>query len=189
MSRAPARSRRATAGAKLPAAVLPIARVAVDVSLAHLDRAFDYQVAASDSEAAQPGTRVRVRFAGRLLDGYVLERVATSDHEGRLGFLERVVSPEPVLTTEVAALARAVADRYAGSMADVLRLAIPPRHARTEASAEAVEIHDDTGDRPPDAEVAEPDGTSWQSYRSGAAFLTAVRTGRPARAVWQALPG
>ncbi len=189
MSRAPARSQRATAGAKLPAAVLPIARVAVDVSLAHLDRAFDYQVAASDSEAAQPGTRVRVRFAGRLLDGYVLERVATSDHEGRLGFLERVVSPEPVLTTEVAALARAVADRYAGSMADVLRLAIPPRHARTEASAEVVEIHDDTGDRPPDAEVAEPDGTSWQSYRSGAAFLTAVRNGRPARAVWQALPG
>ncbi|MET3806898.1 primosomal protein N' (replication factor Y) [Nakamurella sp. UYEF19] len=137
MTPAPARIRRATAGARTPAAVLPIARVAVDVSLAHLDRTFDYQVADTDSEAAQPGTRVRVRFAGRLLDGYVLERVAESDHDGKLGFLERVVSAERILAPEVAQLARAVADRYAGSMADVLRLAVPPRHARAESPAKA----------------------------------------------------
>ncbi|ANZ42168.1 hypothetical protein BBK82_45805 [Lentzea guizhouensis] len=36
------------------------------------------------------------------------------------------MSPEPVLAPEIAALARAVADRYAGGMIDVLRLAIPP---------------------------------------------------------------
>ena len=132
MSPAPARARRKTAGAPVAAAVLPIARVAVDVSLAHLDRTFDYLVADTQAQDAQPGTRVRVRFAGRLLDGYLLERVAQSDHDGRLGFLERVVSPEPVLTPQVARLARAVADRYAGSMADVLRLAVPPRHARVE---------------------------------------------------------
>src|ERR1700712_2186301 len=134
MTAAPTRTRRATAGAKVVATELPIARVAVDVSLAHLDRTFDYQVTEPDSAAAQPGTRVRVRFSGRLLDGYVLERVATSDHDGRLGFLERVVSAEPVLTPQVAQLARTVADRYAGSMADVRRLAVPPRHARVETA-------------------------------------------------------
>ena len=48
------------------------------------------------------------------------------------------MSPEPVLTAEVAALCRAVADRYAGVLADVLRLAVPPRHARVEAEAPAV---------------------------------------------------
>ena len=42
---------------------------------------------------------------------------------------------EPVLRPEVARLARAVADRYAGSLADVLRLAVPPRHARVESRA------------------------------------------------------
>ncbi len=44
------------------------------------------------------------------------------------------MSPEPVLTPEIAGLARAVADRYGGTLADVLRLAIPPRHARAEAA-------------------------------------------------------
>ena len=34
---------------------------------------------------------------------------------------------------EIAALCRAVADRYGGVLADVLRLALPPRHARVEA--------------------------------------------------------
>ena len=60
-----------------------------------------------------------------------------SEHQGRLGFVERVLSAEQVLTPEVAELARAVADRYAGSIADVLRLAVPPRHARTEGEAAA----------------------------------------------------
>lgn len=179
----PTRSRRATAGAKVPAAVQPVARVAVDVSLAHLDRTFDYLVADSDSEAAQPGTRVRVRFAGRLLDGYILERSAESDHDGRLGYLDRVVSAERVLTPQVARLARAVADRYAGSMADVLRLAVPPRHARAEAMVSPVPEQSGHDGK----QHFDPAG--WQAYRSGDAFLSAVRHGRAARAVWQALPG
>ncbi len=211
MTPAPTRTRRASAGAKVAAAVLPIARVAVDVSLAHLDRPFDYQVADTDSDAAQPGTRVRVRFAGRLLDGYVLQRLAVSEHEGKLGFLEKVVSPEQILTPDVARLARAVADRYAGSMADVLRLAIPPRHARAEGTtgfkASSTEVREKSDDEPvfvepqpaadtgPAAEttadaVIEPvDRTGWQVYQAGDAFLTAVQEGRAVRAVWQALPG
>ena len=111
---------------------LPVARVAVDISLAHLDRPFDYLVPASLDAAAVPGCRVRVRFAGQLVDGYLLERAQTSEHQGKLARLERVTSPEAVLTPEIFDLARAVADRYAGTLADVLRLAIPPRHATAE---------------------------------------------------------
>ena len=114
---------------------LPVARVAVDISLAHLDRPFDYLVPARLDAEAVPGCRVRVRFAGQLVDGYLLERTETSEHEGRLSRLERVISPEPVLTPEIFDLARAVADRYAGTLADVLRLAIPPRHATAEREA------------------------------------------------------
>ncbi|MGO8979760.1 MAG: primosome assembly protein PriA, partial [Streptosporangiaceae bacterium] len=118
-----------------PAQIMPVAVVAADVSLPHLDRPFEYLVPASLADAAVPGCRVRVRFAGRLTSGYLLERTAESQHEGKLGYLERVVSPEPVLTPEIAGLARAVADRYGGTLADVLRLAIPPRHAAAEARA------------------------------------------------------
>lgn len=170
--------------------MLPIARVAVDVSLAHLDRTFDYQVADTDSDAAQPGTRVRVRFAGRLLDGYVLERVAESDHDGKLGFLDRVVSAERILTPEVARLSRAVADRYAGSLADVLRLAVPPRHARAEGPAKAkTKAVAEAAPTPEPPATAAIDRSPWQVYQAGDPFLTAVQEGRPVRAVWQALPG
>ena len=112
-----------------------MARIAVDVPLAHLDRPFDYLVPQRLAAAAVPGCRVRVRFAGQLTGGYLLERAAVSEHPGRLAYLERVVSPEPVLSPEIAALAREVADRCAGTLADVLRLAIPPRHAGAEAQA------------------------------------------------------
>jgi primosomal protein N' (replication factor Y) len=124
---------RAASPARVTAASLPIARVAVDMPLAHLDRPFDYLVPERLTEAAVPGCRVRVRFAGRLTGGYLLERADASEHPGGLAFLERVISPEPVLTAEIAGLARAVADRYGGTLADVLRLAIPPRHAAAEA--------------------------------------------------------
>ncbi|MGW5159930.1 primosomal protein N' [Nonomuraea wenchangensis] len=129
----PAASSKDTKGAVVPAPERPVARVAVDSPLPHLDRPFDYLVPAALHETAEPGVRVRVRFAGKLVDGFLLERVDESDHEGRLMPLERVVSPERVLTPEIAGLARAVADRYAGTFTDVLRLAIPPRHAKAEA--------------------------------------------------------
>ena len=143
---------------------LPVARVAVDISLAHLDRPFDYLVPASMDETAVPGCRVRVRFAGQLVDGYLLERTDSSEHQGRLARLERVTSPEPVLTPEVFDLARAVADRYAGTLADVLRLAIPPRHATVEREA--------AGQAPRDPERPEPG--SWARYPAGPAFLSAL---------------
>lgn len=161
------------------AAQRPVARVSVDVPFPHLDRTFDYLVPADLDAAAAVGARVRVRFAGKLVDGFVLAREDVSEHHGALARLQKVVSPEPVLSPEVADLARAVANRYAGSIADVLRLAVPPRHARVEAEA------------PPERVV--PDGRvapeAWAPYEAGPAFLAALAERRPARAVWAALPG
>jgi primosomal protein N' (replication factor Y) len=162
-----------------PAELLPVARVAVDSPLPHLDRPFDYLVPAELDEVVVPGSRVRVRFAGRLIDGWVLRRLEASEHDGRLSYLERGVGDEPVLTAETAELFRTVADRWAGTFADVLRLAVPPRHARAE-SAVAVEAA---------VAPAAPDPDGWARYRAGAAWLSGVQAGRPVRAVWNAVPG
>lgn len=116
-----------------PATSLPVARVCIDLPPAHLDRVFEYLVPEKLSADAVPGTRVKVRFGRQDVDGYVLARTADAEHDGTLQPLRRVVSAEPVLSDAVARLARAVADRYAGTLADVLRLAIPPRHARVES--------------------------------------------------------
>lgn len=153
--------------------------MAVDISLPHLDRPFDYRVAADQDESAVPGARVRVRFAGRLRDGYVLERLPESQHEGSLTPLHKVVSPEPVLTPEIAALIRRVADHYASCFADVLRLAVPPRHAATEKA----------GAGSP-AEVVEPSGEPgpFGEYPFGPEFLQTLAGGHSPRAYWQLIP-
>lgn len=165
-------------GERVPASTLPVARICVDVPLPHLDRPFDYQVSTEQDADAVPGCRVRVRFAGQLVDGYLLERVEESDYGRKLTFLDRVISPEPVLSPEVAALARAVADRYAGTLTDVLRMAVPPRHARTEAKPSPE----------PAPAPAAPSAEGWSRYPFGPNLLDALRAGRTARAVWQALP-
>ncbi|MEU7379539.1 MULTISPECIES: primosomal protein N' [unclassified Streptomyces] len=171
---------------------LPVARVLVDKGALHLDRYFDYAVPAELDADAQPGVRVRVRFgAGRhrvregrregggLIDGYLIERRAESDYAGPLAALAQVVSPEPVLGEELLGLARAVADRYAGSLADVLQLAVPPRRARAEERPSPAPLP------PPSA----PDAGSWARYERGAAFVRALAAGGSPRAVWNALPG
>jgi primosomal protein N' (replication factor Y) (superfamily II helicase) len=180
----PRARRRTVPGSGPVAATLPVARVAVDVPLAHLDRPFDYLVPARLADTAVPGCRVRVRFAGQLTGGFLLERVAASDHPGRLARLERVLSPEPVLSPGLAGLAREVADRYAGTLADVLRLAIPPRHAGAEAAAPPAGPAP-RPPRPPRPPAAGP----WARYPTGEAFLAALADGRAPRAVWSALPG
>ena len=85
-----------------------------------------------DERRRAAGVRVKVRFAGQDVDGFVIARSSTTEHTGRLQPLRRVVSPERVLTPDVAALTGAVAARYAGIRSDVLRLAVPPRHATVE---------------------------------------------------------
>src|SRR6478752_258987 len=148
----------------------PVARVCVDLLPAHLDRVFEYLVPASLADTAVPGARVKVRFGARGDE---------AEHDGALVPVRKVVSAEPVLTPQVARLARAVADRWAGTLNDVLRLAIPARHARVEAEVPA------TAAEPP---APSPSATAWAPYRGGSAFLQHLTAGGAPRAVWSALP-
>jgi primosomal protein N' (replication factor Y) len=174
-----ARSTTTPKAGRVPAAVDPVARLMVDVPLPHLDRPFDYAVPDTLEDQVTSGSRVRVRFSGRLVDAYVLERVAESEHAGTLAMIERAVGGEPVLTAETATLFRAVADRWAGNFVDVVRLGVPSRHASAEVAEPGPVLEP----------APAPDTTGFDRYRAGAAFLGALAAGRPARAVWSALPG
>src|SRR6478672_10307305 len=157
-----------------------VALVVVDVGLPHLDRPFEYTVPASLADVAVPGARVRVRFAGQDVDGFVLERRAAAEHGGRLAPLRRVVSPEPVLTPGTLALSREVASRYAGTLGDVLRLAIPPRHATAERALPM---------EPPSRDpVSMPSPGAWTAYAAGPSFLRRIAAGEAPAASWLALP-
>ncbi len=157
----------------------PVARLVVDTPLAHLDRLFDYLVPASLDEDVVPGCRVRVRFAGRLTDAYVVARHDVSDHEGRLAPIAKVVSPEPVLAPQVLGLCREVADRWAGTLNDVLRLAVPPRHAAAEAKPRP---------RAPEDPLPPFDDTGWEPWPDGVRLLRSLAEGGSPRVVWGCLP-
>src|SRR3984893_11996578 len=150
------------------------------LSVPHLDREFDYLVSEEQSDDAQPGVRVRLRFHGRLVDGFILERRTETDHVGKWAWLDRVVSAEAVLAPEIRRLVDAVAAHYAGTRPDVLRLAVPPRHARVER---------ETPEMPVRRVPARVDPSGWETYGRGGQFLAALAESRAARAVWQALPG
>ncbi len=127
-------SAAAAAGPAL-AARLPVARVRLESSLPHLDRPFDYSVPAALDAAAQPGVRVKVKFNGQELAGYLMERVAESDAGHPLVPLHKVVSPVPVLTPAVAELA--------GTCRRALRRQRQRRAARRRAAADG-----ETGEGP-----------------------------------------
>ncbi len=161
------------------------------LGLPHLDREFDYLVSAEHSDAAQPGVRVRIRFAGRLVDALVLERAQESSHQGELRFVERVISPEVVAPEQLRQLIDVLADRYAGTRTDLYRAAIPARHARAEGGATATQATQATQATPWEllGEVSQPDLSGWSQYQHGESFVDAVLNNKLARAAWQVAPG
>ena len=134
-----------------------------------------------------PGARVRVRFAGRLRDGFVLERVATSDTDRTLAPLHKVVSSEPVLTASGAALVRARRRPLRGHLR---RRGAPRRPAPARRHGEGggeAPARRTPADEPPVAGAARPARS--EAYRDGAAYVAALRrAGRSPRALWQVTP-
>ncbi|MHA7269269.1 primosomal protein N' [Arthrobacter sp. HLT1-20] len=166
---------------------LPVAQVIIDSPLPHLDRIFDYSVPLELDASAQPGVRVRVKFSGQDLNGFLVARVAESQSE-RLVPLNRVYSAVPVLTPAVLELAHKVAERYCGTVADVLRVAIPPRVA----SLEKIYLAKDTAaahDALEPAPAAHPGASLFGDYSHAEDFLTQLAMGASPKAVLGALSG
>ena len=157
-----------------PAEVDPVARVRVNVPVSHLDRDFDYLVPASIELQCQVGDRVRVRFAGKLLDAIVVDRLVESEFP-KLTFIERAVGP--ALTAETIELVQNVADRYVGMFWDVVRAAIPNKSK--------------AGQTPKIKRIVEkplPGNDAWARYVSGSELISKLRSGNRVRAAWCSAP-
>lgn len=171
LSLVPGKKKRVKAEVPI-AKIAPVAHIVIDSPLPHLDRIFDYAVPEKLSEIAQPGVRVRVRFAGKLTDGWLISRSEESEHPGTLAALTNVISPEVALIPEVLELANTIVARQAGTLSDVLRSAIPNRHA----TAEATEF-------PAKPDVSDIEPTAWADYTGGAALIKRTIAGDAPRAI------
>ncbi|WP_232820279.1 primosomal protein N' [Brachybacterium sp. YJGR34] len=116
----------------------PVASVRLIGVLPHLDRPFEYAVT-PETAAAGPGMRVRVRFSGRDTEGIVLGRHERPSTDRALAPLHRLVSEDVVVAPAMMRALEDLAERCAGTVGDVLRLALPPRHARAEKADRAAE--------------------------------------------------
>ena len=120
-------------GSAEKASFLPVAHVWVDTGVPHLDFTYDYLVPDSLTSQVSAGVKVAVNFAGRTVDGYVLSRTDSSEI-GNLKFIEQVLSPIPLLTSDLTSLVAAVAQRWGSSPLDILSSAIPSRVIAVEKS-------------------------------------------------------
>ena len=188
LARARAREAKARTAPPAPAPVdpapeRPVARVLVDVPLAHLDRPFDYLVPALLHEqvrARRPGSRSG--SPARTCDGFVLERADRSEHDGSAG------------------AAAPGGQRRAGAVPG-RRPALRPgrrplrRHPLRRAPAgrpAAARHHREAADSVPAPEAAVDLGAAeqaWSEYGTGASFVRRLAAGEAPRAVWSALPG
>lgn len=169
------------------AETLPVARVLPLLGLPQLDRPFDYLVPKALGDDAVVGCRVRIRFHGQLVNALVLERSATPAHEGKLSYLKDVISPEVVYPPQLRKLVDSLAEYYGATRSNIIRSAIPTRHARAERARNAK--------TPPTWEelgklaTEDPDLSGWQRYVFSGSFVDSLRAGAPARAAWQPVPG
>ncbi len=171
LSLVPGKKKRVKAEVPI-AKIAPVAHIIIDSPLPHLDRVFDYAVPEKFAETAQPGVRVRVRFAGKLTDGWLISRSDESEHPGTLAALTNVISPEVALIPEVLELAKSVVARQAGTLSDVLRSAIPNRHATAEAN-----------EFPSSPTVSDIEPIAWSDYTGGAALIKRTIAGEAPRAI------
>lgn len=131
---APRKRRKRASAEHTPAEQHPIAQVVLDVQALHLGQTFDYFIDEKDSEAAQPGVLLRVRFGGQRVSGVIWARTDTSDTpRSSIRYIERVLSPDVLVPASMREDIGLIAKAYGGTRANILRFAVPPRVAKVEA--------------------------------------------------------
>lgn len=110
-----------------------IVKVAIESPIPQLDKLFDYLVPDDFRESLRPGMRLIVPFGRSKKPTHAFAIDITDSSESyKLSEISEIVSTAVVLKPEIYLLCRAVADRQAATLNDVLKLAVPSRSVRVE---------------------------------------------------------
>lgn len=102
-----------------------IAKVLVEINNINVDKTFDYIVPFEYIEKIKIGMRVKVPFASRELEGFVLDLVNSTDNNYELKEIISIVDTEPILNNELLHLGQFMSKKYFSTLISCYQTMLP----------------------------------------------------------------
>ena len=102
-----------------------IAKVLVEINNINVDKTFDYIVPFEYIEKIKIGMRVKVLFASRELEGFVLDLVNNADDNYELKEIISIVDTEPILNNELLHLGQFMSKKYFSTLISCYQTMLP----------------------------------------------------------------
>lgn len=102
-----------------------IAKVLVEINNINVDKTFDYIVPFEYIEKIKIGMRVKVPFASRELEGFVLDLVNSTDDNYELKEIISIVDEEPILNNELLHLGKFMSKKYFSTLISCYQTMLP----------------------------------------------------------------
>ena len=102
-----------------------IAKVLVEINNINVDKMFDYIVPFEYIEKIKIGMRVKVPFASRELEGFVLDLVNSVDDNYELKEIISIVDAEPILNNELLHLGKFMSKKYFSTLISCYQTMLP----------------------------------------------------------------
>ena len=102
-----------------------IAKVLVEINNINVDKTFDYIVPFEYIEKIKIGMRLKVPFASRELEGFVLDLVNSVDDNYELKEIISIVDAEPILNNELLHLGKFMSKKYFSTLISCYQTMLP----------------------------------------------------------------
>lgn len=102
-----------------------IAKVLVEINNINVDKTFDYIVPFEYIENIKIGMRVKVPFASRELEGFVLDLVNSTDDNYELKEIISIVDEKPILNNELLHLGQFMSKKYFSTLISCYQTMLP----------------------------------------------------------------
>ena len=102
-----------------------IAKILVEINNINVDKTFDYIVPFKYIENIKIGMRVKVPFANRELEGFVLDLVNSVDDNYELKEIISIVDAEPILNNELLHLGKFMSKKYFSTLISCYQTMLP----------------------------------------------------------------
>lgn len=102
-----------------------IAKILVEINNINVDKTFDYIVPFEYIENIKIGMRVKVPFASRELEGFVLDLVNSADDNYELKEIISIVDEKPILNNELLHLGQFMSKKYFSTLISCYQTMLP----------------------------------------------------------------